>query len=71
VPYAGGKMLCLFFRTKSRNTHLGIANPLEEGAEASEKRSRAMVYNEERDRADRDTTSRLRYNEGTCMDYHD
>jgi len=53
------EMLCRFLRTKSRNTHLGIADPLEEGAEASEKRSRAMVYNEHRDRADRDTTSRL------------
>jgi len=61
VPYAGEKMLRLFFRTKSRNAHLGIANPLGEGAETSEKRSRAMVYNKERDRADRDTTSRLRY----------
>jgi hypothetical protein len=54
-------MLRRFLCTKSRNTHLGISNPLEEGAEASEKRSRAMVYNTERDRADRDTTSRLRY----------
>jgi len=54
------KMLRLFFRTKSRNTHLGIADPLEEGAEASENRSRAMVYSEQRDHADRDTTSRLR-----------
>ena len=54
------KMLRLFLRTKSRNTHLGIADPLEEGAEASENRSRAMVYSEQRDHADRDTTSRLR-----------
>ena len=60
IIYARKKMLCRFLRTKSRNTHLGIADPLEEGAEASEKRSRAMVYNEHRDRADRDTTSRLR-----------
>ena len=54
------KMLRRFLRTKSRNTHLGITDPLEDGAEASEKRSRAMVYNEQRDHADRDTTSRLR-----------
>jgi deoxyribodipyrimidine photo-lyase len=53
-------MLRRFLHTKSRDTHLGLADPLEEGAEASEKRSRAMVYNESRDRADRDTTSRLR-----------
>ena len=63
VPYclcAETKMLRLFLHTKSRDTHLGLADPLEEGAEASEKRSRAMVYNVNRDRADRDTTSRLR-----------
>lgn len=53
-------MLRRFLRTKSRKTHLGITDPLEEGAEASEKRSRVMVYNEQRDHADRDTTSRLR-----------
>lgn len=53
-------MLRRFLYTKSRNTHLGLADPLDEDAEASEKRSRAMVYNENRDRADRDTTSRLR-----------
>ena len=54
------KMLHHFLHTKSRDTHLGLADPLEGGAEASEKRSRALVYNENRDRADRDTTSRLR-----------
>jgi deoxyribodipyrimidine photo-lyase len=54
------KMLRRFLRTKSRKTHLGITDPLEEGAEASEKRSRVMVYNEQRDHADRDATSRLR-----------
>lgn len=53
-------MLRRFLHTKSRGTHLGLADPLEEGAEASEKRSRAMVYHENRDHADRDTTSRLR-----------
>ncbi len=53
-------MLHHFLHTKSRDTHLGLADPLEGGAEASEKRSRALVYNENRDRADRDTTSRLR-----------
>ncbi|KAN0126947.1 DNA photolyase, FAD-binding/Cryptochrome [Russula decolorans] len=56
---AAREMLRRFLHTKSRDTHLGLADPLEEGAEASEKRSRAMVYNENRDRADRDTTSRL------------
>jgi deoxyribodipyrimidine photo-lyase len=63
VPFmicAETKMLRRFLHTKSRDTHLGLADPLEDGAEASEKRNRAMVYNENRDRADRDTTSRLR-----------
>ena len=54
------KMLRRFIRTKPRHTQLGLADPLYEGAETSEKKSRAMVYNDDRDRADRDSTSRLR-----------
>jgi deoxyribodipyrimidine photo-lyase len=53
-------MLRRFLRTKSRHTQLGLVDPLDEGAEASEKNSRAMVYKDDRDRADRDSTSRLR-----------
>ncbi|KAH9964010.1 DNA photolyase, FAD-binding/Cryptochrome [Russula compacta] len=53
------EMLRRFLYTKSRDTHLGMSDPLEEGAKASEKRSRAMVYHDNRDRADKDTTSRL------------
>ncbi|KAF8505635.1 DNA photolyase [Russula emetica] len=44
------EMLRRFLHRKSRDTHLGLADPLEEGAEASENRSRAMVYKENRDR---------------------
>jgi deoxyribodipyrimidine photo-lyase len=53
-------MLRRFLRTKSRKSHLGLADPLEEGEEISEKQSRVMVYKENRDRADQNTTSRLR-----------
>ncbi|KAI0307298.1 DNA photolyase, FAD-binding/Cryptochrome [Multifurca ochricompacta] len=56
---AARKMLHRFLFTKSRDTHLGLADPLEEGAVISEKQSRAMTYKDHRDRADRDTTSRL------------
>ncbi|KAI0251262.1 DNA photolyase, FAD-binding/Cryptochrome [Lactifluus subvellereus] len=56
---AAREMLRRFLHTKSRNTHLGLADPLEEGEEISERRSRVMTYKENRDRADRDTTSRL------------
>jgi hypothetical protein len=54
------KMLRRFLRTTSRHTQLGLADPLYEGAETSGKKSRAMVYKDDRDRADRDSTSRLR-----------
>ena len=54
------KMLRRFLHTKSRHTQLGLADPLCEGVETSGKKSRAMVYKDDRDRADRDSTSRLR-----------
>ena len=54
------KMLRRFLRTKSRHSQLGLTDPLDEGAETSEKKSRVMVYKDDRDRADRDSTSRLR-----------
>ncbi|KAI9512211.1 DNA photolyase, FAD-binding/Cryptochrome [Russula earlei] len=53
------EMLRRFLHTKSRGTHLGIADPLDEAADISEKQSRAILYKENRDRADKDTTSRL------------
>ena len=54
------KILRRFLRTKSRHAQLGLSDPLYEGVETSGKKSRAMVYNDDRDRADRDSTSRLR-----------
>ncbi|KAJ7684059.1 DNA photolyase, FAD-binding/Cryptochrome [Mycena rosella] len=48
-----------FIRTKSRSCQLGAVDPLAPGAEDSDKRSRIAVYDAERDRADRDTTSRI------------
>ncbi|KAJ7507943.1 FAD binding domain of DNA photolyase-domain-containing protein [Mycena galericulata] len=48
-----------FLRTKARSCQLGAVNPLSSGAENSEKRSRILVYDAERDRADKDTTSRI------------
>ncbi|KAI0269121.1 DNA photolyase, FAD-binding/Cryptochrome [Gloeopeniophorella convolvens] len=56
---AAREMLHRFLHTKSRGTQLGLVNPLEKGAEVSDKNSRALNYKENRDRADRDTTSRL------------
>ncbi|KAI0068783.1 hypothetical protein BV25DRAFT_1986350 [Artomyces pyxidatus] len=56
---AAREMLRRFLYTKSRSSHVGLSDPLEDGAVSSDKRSRALVYKEGRDKADRDTTSRL------------
>ncbi|KAJ3931098.1 MAG: DNA photolyase, FAD-binding/Cryptochrome [Lentinula lateritia] len=48
-----------FLHTKSRTSQMGAANPVAEGAESSDKASRIMKYGQDRDNADRDTTSRL------------
>ncbi|KAI0322475.1 DNA photolyase, FAD-binding/Cryptochrome [Amylostereum chailletii] len=56
---AAREMLSRFLRTKSRASHAGISDPLEDGAEPSNKRSRILTYGDTRDRADKDTTSRL------------
>ncbi|KAJ6598937.1 FAD binding domain of DNA photolyase-domain-containing protein [Mycena vulgaris] len=48
-----------FIRTKARSCQLAAVDPLAPGAEDSSKRSRIVVYDAERDRADRDTTSRI------------
>ncbi|KAJ7047244.1 FAD binding domain of DNA photolyase-domain-containing protein [Mycena alexandri] len=56
---AANDILLRFLRTKSRSSQLGAVDPLTAGAEDSSKRSRISVYDAERDRADKDTTSRL------------
>ncbi|KAJ7781112.1 DNA photolyase, FAD-binding/Cryptochrome [Mycena metata] len=56
---AANDILLRFLRTKSRSSQLGAVDPLAAGAEDSSKRSRISVYDAERDRADKDTTSRL------------
>ncbi|KAG2367271.1 DNA photolyase, FAD-binding/Cryptochrome [Suillus spraguei] len=53
------EMLSRFLYTKARATQLGVADPLADGAENSDKRSRILLYDEARDRGDKDTTSRL------------
>lgn len=40
---------------------MGIVDPLSDGAENTDKANRIMKYGQDRDNADRDTTSRLRY----------
>ncbi|KAJ6539467.1 DNA photolyase, FAD-binding/Cryptochrome [Mycena capillaripes] len=56
---AATEILQRFLRTKSRSCQLAAVDPLAPGAEVSAKRSRISVYDAERDRADRDTTSRI------------
>ncbi|ESK94386.1 deoxyribodipyrimidine photo-lyase [Moniliophthora roreri MCA 2997] len=53
------KILDRFVHTKSRSCQMGIASPLADGAEESDKSSRLMKYDKDRDNATRDTTSRL------------
>ncbi|KAG1731169.1 DNA photolyase, FAD-binding/Cryptochrome [Suillus occidentalis] len=53
------EMLSRFLYTKARATQLGAVDPLADGAENSDKRSRILLYDEARDRGDKDTTSRL------------
>ncbi|VDB85450.1 unnamed protein product [Peniophora sp. CBMAI 1063] len=55
---AAREMLRLFMHTKSQGSHLGQSDPLAK-AEESSKHSRALAYKENRDRCDRNTTSRL------------
>ncbi|KZT26858.1 hypothetical protein NEOLEDRAFT_1177049 [Neolentinus lepideus HHB14362 ss-1] len=56
---AAKQILARFLHTKARSTQMGPSNPLSEGAESSEKKARALVYKDSRDKADKDTTSRL------------
>ncbi|KAJ3869453.1 DNA photolyase, FAD-binding/Cryptochrome [Lentinula novae-zelandiae] len=53
------QILNYFLHTKSRTSQMGAANPVAEGAESLDKASRIMKYGQDRDNADRDTTSRL------------
>ncbi|KAG1752675.1 DNA photolyase, FAD-binding/Cryptochrome [Suillus paluster] len=53
------EILSRFLYTKARATQLGAVDPVADGAENSGKRSRILLYDEARDRGDRDTTSRL------------
>ncbi|KAH0839897.1 DNA photolyase, FAD-binding/Cryptochrome [Lanmaoa asiatica] len=56
---AAQEVLSRFLNTKSRASQLGTADPLADGAEISDKRSRILMYAEKRDQGDQDTTSRL------------
>ncbi|KAJ4478256.1 DNA photolyase, FAD-binding/Cryptochrome [Lentinula aciculospora] len=53
------QILDRFLHTKSRASQMGAVDPLAEGAEISDKASRIIKYGQDRDSADRDTTSRL------------
>ncbi|KZV76131.1 hypothetical protein PENSPDRAFT_741498 [Peniophora sp. CONT] len=55
---AGREMLRLFMHTKSQGSHVGLSDPLAK-ADESTKHSRVLAYKENRDRCDRNTTSRL------------
>ncbi|KAF8138439.1 DNA photolyase, FAD-binding/Cryptochrome [Boletus edulis] len=53
------EILSRFLKTKARTSQLGTADPLADGAEISNKKSRILMYAEKRDSGDQDTTSRL------------
>lgn len=55
------QILQQFLHTKSRSSQLGAVDPLVHGAQESAKGNRVLNYQKDRDRADRDSTSRLRY----------
>lgn len=61
LTYSPCKILQQFLHTKARNSQLGAVNPLAPGAEESAEDNRISNYDKFRDRADQDTTSRLRY----------
>ncbi|KAJ2930231.1 hypothetical protein H1R20_g6905, partial [Candolleomyces eurysporus] len=56
---AAREILLRFLNTKARTSQLGPVNPLAEGAEDAGKHNRVVKYGGDRDRADKDTTSRL------------
>ncbi|TEB35633.1 photolyase [Coprinellus micaceus] len=53
------EVLLRFLGTKARSTQLGAVDPLASGAQGVTKHNRVVKYDEDRDRADKDTTSRL------------
>ncbi|KAG6378694.1 DNA photolyase, FAD-binding/Cryptochrome [Boletus reticuloceps] len=53
------QILSRFLKTKARTSQLGTTDPLADGAEISNKKSRILMYAEKRDSGDQDTTSRL------------
>ncbi|KAJ3550051.1 hypothetical protein NMY22_g648 [Coprinellus aureogranulatus] len=53
------EILLRFLATKARSTQLGAVSPLALGAQDAAKYNRVVKYDTERDRADKDTTSRL------------
>ncbi|KAF9076794.1 DNA photolyase, FAD-binding/Cryptochrome [Rhodocollybia butyracea] len=53
------KIIDRFLHSKSRTSQMGAVDPLTDGAENSDKASRINKYGQDRDNADRDTTSRL------------
>jgi deoxyribodipyrimidine photo-lyase len=55
------RMLDRFLHAKSRKAQLGLVSPLNAGEELDDKSSRIMLYKDQRDKGDRDSTSRLRY----------
>ncbi|KAJ7591027.1 DNA photolyase, FAD-binding/Cryptochrome [Mycena floridula] len=56
---AAAEILRRFLTTSSRSSQLGVVDPLADGAEQSTKKSRIASYDDRRDQADLDTTSRL------------
>lgn len=55
------KILHRFLYTRTRRAQLGVVDPLSAGEEVDVKLSRASLYKDQRDKGDRDSTSRLRY----------
>lgn len=53
------EILLRFLSTKARSTQLGAVDPLAPGAQDVLKHNRIVKYGDDRDRADKDTTSRL------------
>ncbi|EIN10414.1 hypothetical protein PUNSTDRAFT_119399 [Punctularia strigosozonata HHB-11173 SS5] len=53
------KILHRFLYTRTRRAQLGVVDPLSAGEEVDVKLSRASLYKDQRDKGDRDSTSRL------------
>ena len=68
---AAGQIANRFFVTKARASQVGDASPLSDGAQSANKDSRLNLYHEQRDRADIDSSSRIRYAQKRWSDSHD